>query len=160
MKNLTEFWFSEDYQSFWFNASASDDEQIKEKFEYLFEKYGEIEIDYTNLTQFHPKTYLGLILLHDQISRHCFRNNDDKVNKLREISLKIADNIVYYSSPRADCNSSDWILFRNHSQHGYRVAICDHDDSYQEHADRHPLSFPHSRVGMRRLHRQHRVLES
>lgn len=74
IQELKKFWFENSHM--WFANSETYDLLIKNKFEYL-------------LHETNPNTdLLSLIILYDQISRHVFRNDKDKIKFYDNIALK------------------------------------------------------------------------
>jgi len=81
LSGLVEWW--EDHPQYWFHSVSETDQLIIALFRDLFsKKHFLIKGDQDNM--------LGLILLYDQIARHIFRNQDDKIKYYHEPALRIA----------------------------------------------------------------------
>jgi tRNA(Ile)-lysidine synthetase-like protein len=93
MEELVNYWFNN--PQIWFGCGPEVDEYITEKYLYLFE--------HSELTT--TATALQKIILYDQIARHIYRNQKDKINYHHTMALKIAENITDYSgySPEERC---------------------------------------------------------
>lgn len=79
---LFEFWFLPDTQKFCFNSTPEFDKIITEKYQILLNNYTYDKIqkyELNNITEDYRKA-IGLIILHDQIPRHIFRTDFDKIN--------------------------------------------------------------------------------
>lgn len=87
--NLHRFWFSDKGESLWFNATKSDDEFITKEF-------GHLILDL-------PKDILEQILVCDQIVRHVYRDNSDKINEFLSKALKLS---LYILDNNLDLNYS------------------------------------------------------
>lgn len=83
LNELKEYWFNN--PNIWFNCTEKDDEFIKKKYNNLLLS----EINNNNSS-------LNLIILYDQISRHIFRNQLDKIKYYSDIGLKHTYNILPY----------------------------------------------------------------
>lgn len=88
---LFEFWFANGQN--WFNSNPEFDNLIKSKFGDLLEKY-----DIDNINQYHMNTIkenyilsISLIILHDQIPRHIYRNDKDIINNYLDKILKFSE---------------------------------------------------------------------
>lgn len=80
LSSLVDFWFQADIAKFWFESTPEFDELIKTKFSSILSKY-----DISKMTNYNKeyildryKLSLGLIILHDQIPRHIYRNDNTK----------------------------------------------------------------------------------
>jgi len=78
LSSLVDFWFSGDVKTKWFDSTPEFDEIIKIKYSTLLSR-----CDISILNDFEKeylldryKLSLGLIILHDQIPRHIYRNNN------------------------------------------------------------------------------------
>ncbi len=78
LKSLVDFWFSDEVKDKWFDSTPDFDELIKTKYSPLLSKY-----DISNMTIYNKEYILdryilslGLIILHDQIPRHIYRNDN------------------------------------------------------------------------------------
>lgn len=87
MADLIQFWFSVKGESLWFNATKEDDALITQEFAHLIQD-----------EPVFPKNqdkFLEHILIYDQIIRHVFRGNSEKIQALSphalELSLHILD---------------------------------------------------------------------
>jgi len=88
---LFQFWFSN--ESNWFNSNPEFDNLIKIRFSNLVEKYN---IDTLNQYDFQKikENYIysiSLVILHDQIPRHLYRNDKEIVDKYLHKILKFAE---------------------------------------------------------------------
>lgn len=86
LNNLYDFWFSN--QKVWFNATPEDDEDIKLKFEDLFEKdilYEELYEPLYNSLKL--KESISYIILMDQIPRHMYREDTELSKYIIDKSL-------------------------------------------------------------------------
>ena len=77
MDELYSFWFSEITRAHWFDQSDAFDDLIKDKYTTLLENH--TLTDPTN-----EKLFVTTIILHDQIPRHIYRNDRDKINSYLE----------------------------------------------------------------------------
>ena len=77
LKQFTQFWFKQ--SKYWFNQSNDFDARIKKYYgHYLEPMFIEVILDYIYSQPLETKNkylYLGLILICDQLVRHCERNN-------------------------------------------------------------------------------------
>lgn len=90
MEQLQEYWFNN--PQIWFGCGPEVDQEITERFGFL-------------LTPETKGTVLQKIILFDQIARHIYRNNREKINEYHKIALEIAEGITDYSgySPEERC---------------------------------------------------------
>lgn len=100
---LITFWFS--HENLWFGAKPNDDQLIKEKFGDLIQEHPDlnaiISADDYNLL-------LSNILLYDQIIRHVYRGDQEKIKQLSINSLKLSlycinNDLDQYFTPAQRC---------------------------------------------------------
>ena len=91
---LFEFWFT-DAVKFWFDVNPEFDDIIKTKYLTLFDLYSFDKISEQILSEIQEdyRKSIGLILLHDQISRHIYRNIKDKINYYLDLILTFSSSI-------------------------------------------------------------------
>jgi tRNA(Ile)-lysidine synthetase-like protein len=106
---LYEFWFSEKASKFWFDSTPEFDETIKTIYSKLLDDLTIINISKHNLMRIEDnyRMCIGLILLHDQIPRHIYRNNGAKIkdylNLILPFSNKIFTKYKYDLKPNDFC---------------------------------------------------------
>jgi tRNA(Ile)-lysidine synthetase-like protein len=83
LDDLIDFWFNN--PKIWFNCSKEDDNFIKEMFSDLLINCNNI-IYPTNVPN--KNTFLGKIILYDQISRHIYRDNKEEIKKYDILAYK------------------------------------------------------------------------
>lgn len=109
LRELYTFWFSEDVSKYWFESTPEFDDLIKSKY---FDILNILSIDKLsdNIIQKIEDDYrlsIGLILLHDQIPRHIYRNQDKKeINKYLEVILEFSKKI--YIKYKYDLKPDDY----------------------------------------------------
>lgn len=85
MKTILDFWFAN--EQLWFNATSEDDKLITQKFSYLL-------TDDPDMNAIKGKCdkdeLLAYILLYDQIIRHIYRGNQEKITKLSKNSFELS----------------------------------------------------------------------
>ncbi|ARF11364.1 tRNAIle-lysidine synthase TilS/MesJ [Klosneuvirus KNV1] len=84
INSLHNFWFA--HEDIWFDATENDDQIIKQKFGLLINDNPNIESIKHNKD---IKELLTTILLYDQIIRHVFRGNTEKIKELSKFSLEL-----------------------------------------------------------------------
>lgn len=89
MDELSKFWFT--HGSLWFDSTPDDDKLISQKFSHLLNDNPDIELI---KKQSDKNELLNYILLYDQIIRHIFRGNPDKINELSRFSLKLSIHVL------------------------------------------------------------------
>jgi tRNA(Ile)-lysidine synthase TilS/MesJ len=92
---LYEFWFSEKASKFWFDSTPEFDETIKTIYSKLLDDLTIINISKHNLMRIEDnyRMCIGLILLHDQIPRHIYRNNCAKIKDYLDLILPFSNKI-------------------------------------------------------------------
>ena len=85
MNELSIFWFS--HPELWFNSTSSDDELITKKFSSLINNNPDIR---SIIYRSDKDELLQNILLYDQIIRHVFRGNPEKIKELSQFSLELS----------------------------------------------------------------------
>jgi tRNA(Ile)-lysidine synthetase-like protein len=84
LTSIVNFWFQDLTKKFWFDSTPEFDTEITTKFSSVLEKYDISKLT-SNQIKYISDRYilsLSLIILHDQIPRHIYRNNDDgQINK-------------------------------------------------------------------------------
>lgn len=100
---LVNYWFT--HENIWFGAKLQDDQYITQKFGHLVIDNMEVN---TFLQEENLNLLLGLVLVYDQIIRHVFRNNQNKIKKLsiksRIVSTYILNNnLDIYFTPAQKC---------------------------------------------------------
>lgn len=113
LTELYDFWFSIDTEKFWFDSTPEFDDIIRTKYENLLENLSFDKLSHNlsqsivNKIENDYKMSIGLILLHDQIPRHIFRNNIDKIteylNQILQFSRKIYIKNKYELKPNDYC---------------------------------------------------------
>lgn len=101
--DLIDFWFSR--EDLWFNAKPQDDDLIKQKFRHLITDKLDIDsvIEICDLNNL-----LTYILLYDQIIRHIYRGDNDKIKLLSKYALKLSlfiteSQLDHYFNPEERC---------------------------------------------------------
>ena len=106
---LYEFWFSEKASTYWFDSTPEFDELIKITYSKLLDDLTIINISKQNLMRIEDnyKMSVGLILLHDQIPRHIYRNTEYKIKDYLDLilpfSIKIFTKYKYDLKPNDFC---------------------------------------------------------
>ena len=106
---LYEFWFSEKASTYWFDSTPEFDELIKNTYSKLLNDLTIINISKHNLMRIEDnyRMCIGLILLHDQIPRHIYRNNGAKIKYYLDLilpfSIKIFTKYKYDLKPNDFC---------------------------------------------------------
>jgi tRNA(Ile)-lysidine synthetase-like protein len=106
---LYEFWFSEKTSKFWFDSTPEFDETIRITYSKLLDDLTIINISKQNLMRIEDnyKMSIGLILLHDQIPRHIYRNISLKIKYYLDLilpfSIKIFTKYKYDLKPNDFC---------------------------------------------------------
>lgn len=85
MTNLLDFWFSAKGQTMWFNATKEDDKFITEKFSYMINNSPRKHYFPTNKNKL-----LEHIIVYDQIVRHVYRDDQNKIQVLSQYALKLS----------------------------------------------------------------------
>lgn len=88
LNELFEFWFK-DAVKFWFDSTQEFDDLIKTKYLYLLDLYTFDKISKQILSEIQEDYHksISIILLHDQIPRHIYRNNQDKIKYYLDLIL-------------------------------------------------------------------------
>lgn len=85
MDELYSFWFSEIARAHWFDQSDSFDELIKDKYTTLLENHELIDPIGKITVATNEKSFVATVILHDQIPRHIYRNDRNKINSYLEL---------------------------------------------------------------------------
>lgn len=85
INSLYDFWFSN--EKIWFDATEDDDLLIRQKFGLLIHDNPNLDTIKNNKDS---KELLTSILLYDQIIRHVFRGNTEKINELSKFSFELS----------------------------------------------------------------------
>ena len=95
---ILEFWFPENkFQSFWFSSKRKMDKYISETFGSVFQ---EIETGSNSKSSWktNPESYLALIIVLDQFSRHIYRSSTDehliKIQKSTDLAIEYASDMI------------------------------------------------------------------
>lgn len=91
--DLFEFWFQPDTQKFCFNSTPEFDKLITEKYQSLLDHYTYDKIqkyELINITEDYRKA-IALIILHDQIPRHIYRTDSEKINYYLTLIIDFAE---------------------------------------------------------------------
>lgn len=89
MDTLHTFWFNNEH--LWFASTPQDDKLITLQFSHLITNSPNID---QIISQSTSKELLCYILLYDQIIRHVYRNNNQKINELSRYSLQLSLHIL------------------------------------------------------------------
>ena len=100
---LITFWFT--HENLWFKAKPEDDQQIKEKFGDMIKDHPDLN---TIIESNDYNLLLSNILLYDQIIRHVYRGDQEKIKLLSIYSLKLSlhcidNNLDQYFTPAQKC---------------------------------------------------------
>jgi tRNA(Ile)-lysidine synthetase-like protein len=103
LDDLSIFWFS--HPELWFNSTSDNDKLITIKFGSLINNNPDIQ---GIILRSDKNELLQNILLYDQIIRHVFRNNSDKITELSRFSLELSryildHNLDYQYLPQERC---------------------------------------------------------
>jgi len=101
--DLINFWFN--HEDLWFNAKPQDDELIKQQFKHLITD--ELDID-SVIEMCDLNNLLTYILIYDQIIRHVYRGDNEKIKLLSKYALKLSLFIIeskmdQYFTPAERC---------------------------------------------------------
>jgi len=92
--DIIRFWFDKSNSDLWFNATATQDHEITDKFKGYLSLELENEELTSDLTKLKPSEYLAHLILYDQLVRHFFRNNDVAIANYHKKALLLATNML------------------------------------------------------------------
>jgi tRNA(Ile)-lysidine synthetase-like protein len=97
--SLVDYWFQDDVKNNWFDSTPEFDKLIKTKYSTLLLKYDISQMSNYNINYIldRYKLSLGLIILHDQIPRHIYRNHKNEKNDNKEQIKKHLDDIMDFT---------------------------------------------------------------
>ena len=89
MSDLTTFWWA--HENLWFDATLEDDKLITQKFCHLIsDSFDPSPV----IAKSDPNQLIHYILLYDQIIRHVYRGETDKIQKLSVHALRLSIHII------------------------------------------------------------------
>jgi tRNA(Ile)-lysidine synthetase-like protein len=105
---LFNFWFSDETKKYWFDSTPEFDMQITDKYNTLLEHFTFDKIKKYDLIQICEdyRSSIGLIILHDQIPRHIYRDNKEKINYYLSLIIDFSEKI--YIKYKYDLNPSHY----------------------------------------------------
>jgi len=110
LSDLYKFWFSKEVTKYWFNSTAEFDELIKTKYSDILINLSIDKISHNNIQNIEDdyRLSIGLILLHDQIPRHIYRDNQNKTEINHYLDLILSFSKKTYIKYKYDLKPNDY----------------------------------------------------